>query len=133
MGGDDHERSVLLIDDDHDFAESLSSMLGRSGYHICCADSAERALAMLRAGRGEAAQAPVALIDVRLGGDCRGIDLIPHLRTTQPGLICVLMTRAVDSHAAIAALHRGANDYLDKSWDPDAVSAVLDRCFEGIA
>ncbi|HEY8872202.1 MAG TPA: ATP-binding protein [Stellaceae bacterium] len=122
-------RSVLIVDDDLDFAESLADILQPRGYAAHCVDTPEQALATLRAGSDAA---PVALIDVRLGGTVSGVDLIPRLRAEQPELICVLMTAALDSQTAIAALRRGAYDYFDKSRDPDTLVATLERCFDRV-
>src|SRR5229473_8677869 len=131
MGQEDRTiRSVMIIDDDLGFAESLADVLRRRGYAACCLDTPERALAALRQPPDRGAAAPVALIDVRL--PC-GVDLIPRLRAEQPELICVLMTAAIDSQIAVAAMRRGAYDYFDKSRDPDALFAVLDRCFDRVA
>src|SRR5216684_5677279 len=131
MGQEDRTiRSVMIIDDDLGFAESLADVLRRRGYAACCLDTPERALAALRQPPDRGAAAPVALIDVRL--PC-GVDLIPRLRAEQPELICVLMTAAIDSQTAVAAMRRGAYDYFDKSRDPDALFAVLDRCFDRVA
>ena len=131
MGQEDRTiRSVMIIDDDLGFAESLADVLRRRGYAACCLDTPERALAALRQPPDRGAAAPVALIDVRLPG---GVDLIPRLRAEQPELICVLMTAAIDSQTAVAAMRRGAYDYFDKSRDPDALFAVLDRCFDRVA
>lgn len=125
-------RSVLIIDDDLAFCESLADMLMPKGYAAIHVDTPERAIAALRSPPADAA-APVALIDVRLNGiDC-GVDLIPRLRAEQPELICVLMTAGIDSQTAIAGLRRGAYDYFDKSCDPSSLFAVLDRCFDRVA
>src|SRR5712691_4158068 len=97
---DDRVRSVLIVDDDLDFAQSLADILQPRGYAAHCVDTPEQALAAVRAGGGAA---PVALIDVRLGGIVSGVDLIPRLHAEQPELICVLMTAALDSQTAIAA------------------------------
>ncbi len=134
MGQEDGTvRSVIIIDDDLSFAESVADMLQPRGYAAQYFDTPEQALAALREPPDGAARAPVALIDVRLGGSESGVDLIPRLRAAQPGLICVLMTTSIDSQTAIAALRRGAYDYFDKSWDPNALFAVLDRCFDRVA
>jgi signal transduction histidine kinase len=123
-------RSVLIVDDDLDFAESLADLLQPRGYAAHCVDTPEQALAALRA---DSDAAPVALIDVRLGGIVSGVDLIPRLRAEQAELICVLMTAALDSQTAIAALRRGAYDYFDKSRDLDTLVATLERCFDRVA
>jgi signal transduction histidine kinase len=42
------------------------------------------------------------------------------------------MTAELDTHTAVAALRRGAYDYLDKSVDPQSLFVVLDRCFDRV-
>ena len=124
MGQDEEAaRSVIIVDDDPGFTESLVDLLQPRGFAVSCFDSAEHAIAALRAPPEGAPPPPVALIDVRLGGES-GVDLIPRLSAAQPGLICVLMTTSIDSQTAIAALRRGAYDYFDKTWDPDALFLV---------
>src|SRR5208282_4549097 len=101
-------RAVIIIDDDPGFAESISDLLQPRGYAPHYFGSPEHAIEALRGPQDGAARAPVALIDVRLGGSESGVDLIPRLRAAQPELICVLMTTSIDSQTAIAALRRGA-------------------------
>jgi len=126
-------RAVMIIDDDLGFAESIADMLQPRGYTAHYFTSPEGALAALHDVHDGTAPAPVALIDVRLGGSESGVDLIPRLRAAAPELICVLMTTSIDSQTAIAALRRGAYDYFDKTWDPNALFAVLERCFDRVA
>src|SRR5438105_11563344 len=127
MGREDRTvRSVMIADGDLGFAEALAERLRRNGYAACCVDTPERAIAALREPPDGAAPAPVALIDVH--PPC-GVELIARLRAEQPELICVLMTADIDSQLAVAALRRGAYDYVGKSRDDDALFAVLDRCF----
>jgi len=130
---DETVRSVIIIDDDLGYAESLADLLQPKGYTVFYVDTPERALAVLRDPRDGGTPPPVALIDVRLGGNESGVDLIPHLRAEQPELTCVLMTTGIDSETAIAALRRRAYDYFDKAWAPVALFAVLDRCFDRVA
>ncbi len=123
-------RSVLIIDDDVDFAESLADILQTRKYVAHAVGTFEEAAAALRA---DSDPAPVALIDVRLGGVESGLDLIPRLQAEQPELICVLMTAQLDSETAIEALRRGAYDYFDKPRGPATLFALLDRCFDRVA
>src|SRR5579863_1722772 len=134
MGQEDGTvRSVLIIDDDLGFCESLADMLHTRGYAAISVDTPERAVAALRDPPDGGAPAPVALIDVRLGGVESGVDLIVRLRAEEPELICVLMTAGIDSQTAIEGLRRGAYDYFDKCRDVSTLIAVLDRCFDRVA
>jgi signal transduction histidine kinase len=123
-------RSVLIVDDDADFADSLADILEARGYSAQPVQTPEQALAALRESVDPA---PVALIDLRLGGVASGVDLIPRLQAEQPELICVLMTAQLDSETAIEALRRGAYDYFDKPRGPTTLFALLDRCFDRVA
>ena len=125
-------RSVLIIDDDLGFAESLAGVLSPYGYAADVVNTSERAVAALRPPRDGLAAPAVALIELQLGGNVSGIDLIPRLRALQPELVCVVMSADLDSGSALAALRRGAYDHFDKNSDPAMLLPVLDRCFDRI-
>ncbi|HVC52943.1 MAG TPA: ATP-binding protein [Stellaceae bacterium] len=131
-GGIPH-RSVLIVDDDVDFAESLAELIEPHGYEVVIVNSAEQALATMAPGPGDLDSThetpPVVFVDVRLGVTS-GVDVLARLRALSPDLICVVMTAELDTQTAIAALRRGAYDYFDKSCDPGTLLAVLDRCFD---
>ncbi|MGH7094440.1 MAG: ATP-binding protein [Stellaceae bacterium] len=133
MEGGIPRRSVLIVDDDDDFAESLAELIEPHGYEAVIVNSAEQALAAMAPYPGEldptAEPPPVVFVDVRLGGTS-GVDVLVRLRALSPDLICVVMTAELDTQTAIAALRRGAYDYFDKSRDPGTLLAVLDRCFD---
>ncbi|HKS88420.1 MAG TPA: HAMP domain-containing sensor histidine kinase [Stellaceae bacterium] len=127
-------RSVLLVDAEAGFAERIAAMLRPIGYATLHADTAERALALLRDPPDDGDPPAVALIDVRLGDSARGLDLIPRLRAEHPDLLCVLLSGApLDGDTALAAVRRGACDCLDKACGIEALSGVLDRCFDRVA
>jgi signal transduction histidine kinase len=123
-------RSVLIVEDDGDFAESLADILVPRGFNPVIAGSPDAAIAIMAPSPGYSPP-PVALIDLRLG-TTSGIDLLARLRSERPELIGVLMTAELDTHTAVAALRRGAYDYFDKSVDPQSLFVVLDRCFDRV-
>jgi signal transduction histidine kinase len=117
-------RRILIVDDDTEFAESLSDILIPHGYAVAVADRPEAALAELRRTRPE-----VALLDIRLRLSS-GVDLLSRLTSECPGLVCVMMTAHAETRTAIEALRKGAYDYIDKGGEPNELHAVLVRCFE---
>jgi signal transduction histidine kinase len=123
-------RSVLIVEDDCDFAGSLGDLLEPRGFKPVIVGTPEAAVAVM-ISVGDEPPPPVALIDLRLG-KASGIDLLARLRTDRPDLIGVLMTAELDTHTAVSALRRGAYDYFDKSVDPQSLFAVLDRCFDRV-
>ena len=119
-------RRLLIVDDDRDFADSLSDFLEPAGYAIFTAATAEAApVALAESG------ALVALLDIRLGA-ASGVDLLGRLREIRPDLVGVIMTAHVESETVIRALRNGAYDYVDKSCHPSELNAVLDRCYEKV-
>ncbi|HEX5318788.1 MAG TPA: ATP-binding protein [Stellaceae bacterium] len=122
-------RSVLIIDDDGDFADSVAELIEPQGYQVVIATRADEALARVDRHSPGFTDAPVVFVDVRLGVTS-GVDVLARLRQRRPDLICVVMTAELDTQTAIAALRRGAYDYFDKSCDPGTLLAVLDRCFD---
>jgi signal transduction histidine kinase len=130
MSPDAAARSVLIVEDDGDFAETLADMLSPRGYKPVIAGSPDAAIAIMALEPANHSPS-VALIDQRLGLTS-GIDLLARLRSDRPDLIGVLMTAELDTHTALAALRRVAYDYFDKSVDPQSLFAVLDRCFDRV-
>jgi signal transduction histidine kinase len=122
-------RSVLIVDDDIDFAESLAELIEPNGYEVLIVTSADQAMAKVDRIADGYVEIPVVFIDVRLGVTS-GVDVLARLRAERPDLICVVMTAELDTQTAIAALRRGAYDYFDKSCEPGTLLAVLDRCFD---
>jgi signal transduction histidine kinase len=117
-------RRLLIVDDDQEFAESITDILIPEGYAPIIADRPETAIIALKT------QAPaVALVDVRLRG-MSGVELLSRLKAEQPNLVVVMMTAHADTQTAINALRKGAYDYCDKNCDPDELIAALDRAFE---
>jgi signal transduction histidine kinase len=125
-------RSILIVDDDIDFAESLADIIAPHGYEILIAETADKALIRVQKAEDGGMEVPVVFVDVRLG-ITSGVDVLSRLRSARPDLICVVMTAELDTQTAIAALRRGAYDYFDKSCDPGSLLAVLDRCFDLVA
>lgn len=119
-------RSVLVVDDDADFAESLVGLLQMEGYEALLARNAEAAEATLNEHR-----VAVALIDLKLDLGS-GIDLIRSLRQTAPDLVTVMITAYASIETAIEAMKAGAYDYLSKPFYSEDLLATLERCFERI-
>ncbi|MGL4291864.1 MAG: response regulator, partial [Phreatobacter sp.] len=104
------KRSVLVIDDDIDFAASLAGLLQLDGYDVAVAHDPDAALACI-----DRQAIAVALVDVRLGLG-NGIDLVRDLRRRAPDLVCVMVTAFASIDTAVEALQAGAYDYLCKPF-----------------
>ena len=110
---------LLLIDDDQELCELLSSWLSQEGFQVrACHDgqSARRALA-------ETSPAAVVL-DVMLP-DGSGLELLKQLRSDHPDLPVLMLSARGEPLDRILGLELGADDYLAKPCDPRELTARL--------
>ncbi len=122
------QRRVLIVDDDVDFAESLSDMLLAEQYAARVAHNAGDALL-----EADAFDPQVALLDIRLPmGSGDGVDLLAALKQKHPDMLGIIITAYADTETAIKALHTDAYDYLRKPLYFQELASTLRRCFERI-
>ncbi|MBA1242056.1 response regulator transcription factor [Pseudomonas japonica] len=110
---------LLLIDDDVELCELLSSWLSHEGFQVrACHDgqSARRALA-------ESAPSAVVL-DVMLP-DGSGLELLKQLRAEHAELPVVMLSARGEPLDRILGLELGADDYVAKPCDPRELTARL--------
>ncbi|MGA9332727.1 MAG: response regulator transcription factor [Rudaea sp.] len=119
MRADAATRELLLIDDDPVFTRVLARALSARGFSVAVAHDRVQALDLCRK------ILPVyAVLDLKLGDD-NGLKLIPELGAVSPGLRIVLLTGYASIATAVAAIKRGAHQYLAKPVDADAVVRAL--------
>ena len=111
---------LLLIDDDKELCELLSSWLSQEGFQVqSCHDgsSARRALAQ--------SPSPAAVVlDVMLPYGS-GLELLKQLRTDHPDLPVLMLSARGEPLDRILGLELGADDYLAKPCDPRELTARL--------
>ncbi len=112
------ERSVLLVEDDADFRDSLARLVEREGFRVAQADCLAQAREML-----EHLSPDVVLIDLGLP-DGDGLELIASEQAA-PHTDFVVITGQASVETAIEALRAGAIDYLEKPVDRARLKAVL--------
>ncbi|HYV09089.1 MAG TPA: response regulator [Thermoplasmata archaeon] len=114
-------RSILIVDDDEGVRENLAELFNVVGYHVLTASSAPEALESLVRERVD-----LLLTDYRMPGPS-GVELIEAARRARPGLRAVLMTAFGDSFTEIESVRRGAVGYLNKPFEADEVTGLVDR------
>lgn len=115
-------RTVLVIDDDERFAETLAAALARRGFTPSVASSVRAALAAAAEAVPDA-----AVVDLRLGEE-DGLALLEPLRAAGPKMRIVVLTGYASIATAVKAIKLGADDYLAK---PVTANAVVDALLRG--
>ena len=104
---------ILIVDDDPGQRSLLNSFLRTQGFETALADSGERALEMLRAGKFA-----MMISDVRMPG-LSGLETLRRARQEHATLPVLLVTAFTDIRDAVAAMRDGAVNYLPKPIDLD--------------
>jgi two-component system KDP operon response regulator KdpE len=110
--------TVLVVEDDDETRRVLVRELGARGYRI---DEARDGRAALR--RWEARRPDVVLLDLGLP-DMDGLTIITRIRRDATTPIVILSGRYAEREK-VAALERGADDYVTKPFGLDELNARL--------
>ena len=113
--------SVLVVEDEAAQRSLIAGILEREGYQVREAEDVEGALAAL------SAEVPdLVLCDWRMPGRDGG-DLVREVRARSLGCGVVVMTAYGSISHAVEALRLGADDYLAKPFERDALLLALGR------
>jgi DNA-binding NtrC family response regulator len=124
--GDEDVARILIVDDEPSVRDSLGRTVEREGHEVALAPD-------LRTGRRLLAEGAFDLLltDIRLG-DGSGLDLVASARQASPALRIVAMTAFGSVELAVEAMRRGADDFIEKPFQPDLLRRRLERVLEPV-
>jgi DNA-binding NtrC family response regulator len=109
---------MVIIDDNAGSLELLSTALAREGLRIITAQDPEEGLdAVFRE------HPDIVLTDLVMPG-INGLEVVERVVEFDPAIDVILMTAHYTSESAVAAIQKGASDYLNK---PVSISALRER------
>ena len=111
--------NILIVDDEEIMREILETLLTREGYQVRCASAAVEGLDLIRSMPFDA-----AIVDVMMPG-MDGVTALDEIRKLDDDLPVLMITAFASVENAIAAMKRGAYDYISKPFKNDEVLAVL--------
>lgn len=116
--------SILLVDDEIEFVETLSKRLMKRGFHAAFVTSAGDALEKIKKE-----QFDVALIDVRMP-EMDGITLLGEIKKIKPLIEVLLLTGYASVQSGIEGMKKGAFDYIMKPADIDELVKKIRDAYE---
>jgi two-component system, NtrC family, response regulator PilR len=116
--------SILIVDDEEVMRDVLDALLTREGYAVRLAADGAQGLELARSLPFDA-----AIVDVMMPG-LDGIATLEELRKIDEDLPVLMLTAFASVETAIAAMKRGAFDYITKPFKNDEVLAVLRNAVE---
>ena len=106
---------ILVVDDEQIIRESLSFVLRKEGYQVEESANGKEALA-----KQESRPFDVVITDIEMP-EMRGTELLEHLTKRTPETFVIMITAFGSIETAIAALRKGAYDYVLKPIDFDDI------------
>jgi DNA-binding NtrC family response regulator len=107
--------SVLLVDDEADFRQTLAKRLARRQLQVTTAADGAAALAHIAES-----DVDVVLLDVKMPG-LDGIEVLREIKKLRPLVEVIMLTGHASVEVAIAGMGMGAFDYLMKPMDIDEI------------
>ena len=113
--------TILVVDDDRLLRVMAKDLLERNGLEVVTARTAAESLEALSGHEFGA-----VLLDLILP-DANGLELLPRIHQVSPETPVVIMTAYASLDSAVAAIKKGAYDYITKPLDPVLLSNSIDK------
>jgi len=119
-------RDILIVDDEADIRELIGGLLEDDGYETREAADADGALAEIRARKPS-----LVILDVWLQGSrLDGIELLDEFRAIDANMPVIVISGHGTIETAVAAIRKGAYDFLEKPFKSDKLLLTVTRALE---
>jgi len=117
---------ILIVDDEADIRELVSGILEDEGFSVRSAKDADEALTAIEARRPH-----LVLLDIWLEGSrLDGLALLDVVKGQHPDLPIVMISGHGNIETAVAAIKRGAYDFIEKPFNADRLVVCATRALE---
>src|SRR5210317_436740 len=118
---------IFLLDDDELIVTMLSRALRNEGFETHVQTSSDDIIKKM-----EAWHPNVILLDINLGEDRNGLDILAEMKANELDVQVVMLTGDDTAESAIKAMKIGAADYLTKHFNIDEVIMVVKGALEKV-
>jgi len=117
---------ILIVDDEADIRELVAGILQDEGYLTRTARDSDDALAAIAARRPN-----LVFLDIWLQGSrLDGLQVLDAVKRENPEVPVVMISGHGNIETAVAAIKRGAYDFIEKPFKADRLLLVADRALE---
>ena len=117
---------ILIIDDEADIRELVAGILQDEGYRTRTAGGADEAIAEIQKRRPQ-----LIFLDIWLQGSrLDGLQLLEIIKQMHPDLAVVMISGHGNIETAVAAIKKGAYDFIEKPFKADRLMLVAQRALE---
>jgi len=115
---------VLVVDDERKMRRVLQIMLEQMGVESVAADNGDQAIEHF-----DGEKVDLVLTDLKMPG-MSGVELLERIRMFDPDVPVIVLTAHGTVETAVAAMKRGAFDYILKPFDVQAIEIVIRNALE---
>lgn len=120
----EHQRTVLLVDDEENMISSLKRLLRREGYRILSAGGGAEGLEILAKHRVD-----VIVSDQRMP-QMTGVEFLRRVKTLYPDTVRIVLSGYTELQSITDAINEGAiYKFLTKPWDDEQLRANIQEAF----
>ena len=117
---------ILIVDDEPDIRDLVGGILEDEGYQARTAANSDEALAAIQARRPN-----LLFLDIWLQGSrLDGLQILDSVKEAHPELPVVMISGHGNVETAVAAIKRGAYDFIEKPFKADRLVLVAERALE---
>ncbi len=117
---------ILIIDDEADIRMLIAGILQDDGYETRLAHNSDAALSEIAQRKPS-----MVILDIWLqGSKLDGLDLLLEIKQLHPTLPVVIISGHGNIETAVAAIKRGAYEYIEKPFNADRLVLVVGRALE---
>ena len=117
---------ILIVDDEADIRELVSGILEDEGYATRLAKDSDDALNAIQERRPS-----LVILDIWLQGSrLDGLEVLAKVKRQHPDLPIVIISGHGNIETAVAAIKRGAYEYIEKPFKADRLVLVANRALE---
>ncbi|MBB4856792.1 two-component system nitrogen regulation response regulator NtrX [Novosphingobium chloroacetimidivorans] len=117
---------ILIVDDERDIRELVAGVLSDEGFECRTAGDSESALSALDTRRPS-----LVLLDVWLHGSAMdGLEVLDAIKAREPELPVIIFSGHGNIDTAVAAISRGAVDFIEKPFEAEKLIHLVTRATE---
>lgn len=117
-------QKILIIDDEKDILESLSSILEDEGFSVIKAEDGKKGIFAYERERPD-----LVLLDVWMP-EMDGIEVLKRIKKINRDAKVIVISGHGNISTAVEAVKKGATDFLEKPLSIDKVLEVIGRCLK---
>ncbi len=119
-------QDILVVDDEADIRDLVSGILEDDGHHVRTARDSDEALNAF--GKRKPS---LIVLDIWLQGSrMDGLDLLANFKEIDPDMPVVVISGHGTIETAVAAIRKGAYDFVEKPFTADRLLHVVSRALE---